>query len=127
MAEKNRSRVVIWTVVGILVVAAVIFLIVARRSAPGGGRDVSVDDVGPFVDRMQSQLAHEQNRVARRRSRYGSDYAEEFAEIQTYLDNVSAGLAEIQDLTDGAEIDAKMREIKSELGKARDLRKIIGK
>ena len=127
MAEKNKSRVVIWTVVGILVVAAVVFLIVARRSGPAGGRDVSVDDVGPFVDRMQSQLAREQNRVARRRSRYGSDYAEEFAEIQTYLDNVSAGLAEIQDLTDGAEIDAKMKEIKSELGKARDLRKIVGK
>ncbi len=127
MAEKNRSRVVVWTIVGILVVAAVIFLIVARRGATTGTRNVSVDDVGPFVARIQSQLEHEQNRVAKRQSRYGSEYAEEFAEIQTLFDNVRAGLAEIQELTDGEEIDTKMKEIKDELGKARDLRKIIGR
>lgn len=127
MAEKNRSRVVVWTIVGILVAAAVIFLIVARRGAATGARDVSVDDVAPFVARMQSQLEHEQSRVAKRRSRYGSEYADEFAEIQALFDNVSAGLADIQELTDGEEIDAKMKEIKEGLGKARGLRKFVGK
>ncbi|UCG42944.1 MAG: hypothetical protein JSU73_13985 [candidate division WOR-3 bacterium] len=127
MAEKNRSRVVVWTVVGILVVAAVIFLIVARRGTTPGGRNVSTEDVGPFVARMQSQMARERNRVAKRQSRYGSDYAEEFAQIRNHFDNVNAGLAEIQELTDGEEIGAKMKEIKGELGKARDLRKVIGR
>jgi hypothetical protein len=127
MAEKNRSRVVVWTIVGILVVAAVIFLIVARRGSAPGGRDVSTADVGPFVARIQSQIEHERDRVARRQSRYGSEYPEEFAEIQTHFDNVRAGLDEIQGLTDAAEIRKKMEEIKEELGKARDLRKIIGK
>jgi hypothetical protein len=127
MAEKNRSRVVVWTIVGILVAAAVIFMIVARRGAATGARDVSVDDVAPFVARMQSQLEHEQSRVAKRRSRYGSEYADEFAEIRALFDDVGAGLADIQELTDGEEIDAKMKEIKEELGKARDLRKFVGK
>jgi hypothetical protein len=127
MAEKNRSRVVVWTIVGILVVAAVILLIVARRGAAPGSRDVTTEDVGPFLARMQSQVAREQNRVAKRQSRYGSEYAEEFAQIRIHFDNVNAGLAEIRELTDGDEIDAKMKEIKRELGEARDLRKMIGK
>jgi len=126
MAEKSRSRVVIWTIIGIAVVAAVVFLIVARRGSAPRGREITVEDVRPFVERIQGQLDREVKRVSRRQSEYGSAYAEEFAQIQTHFNNVNAGIDEIQELTDAAEIEKKMAEIKDELGKARDIRKMIG-
>ncbi|UCG44049.1 MAG: hypothetical protein JSU73_05410 [candidate division WOR-3 bacterium] len=128
MAEKSRSRVVIWTIVGILVVVAVVFLIVARRGGTATGtRSISTEDVPGFVGRMEKSLENEEGRVAKLRAEWGSEYADEFDEIAGLFDKVSASLRDIQDMTDGAAISEKMEEIKTDLGAARDIRKSIGR
>jgi hypothetical protein len=128
MAEKSKSRVVIWTIVGILVVVAVIFLIVARRGGTAAGsRSISTEDVPGFVGRMERSLDNEEGRVAKLRAEWGSDYAAEFDEIAGLLDKVRADLQEIQQMTGSSEISKKMEEIKADLGTARDLRKSIGR
>jgi hypothetical protein len=128
MAEKSKSRVTIWVIVGILVVVAVVFLFVARKGGgPAGGRNITTEDVPGFLDRMDKSLDNEEGRVAKLRSEWGSDYAAEFDEIGVLLDRVRAAMQEIQDLTDGTEIQEKMDAIKADLGAARDLRKAVGR
>ena len=128
MAEKGKSRVVIWTIVGILVVVAVVFLVVARKGGnPTGSRSISTEDVPGFVGRMEKSLDNEEGRVARLRSEWGSDYAAEFDEVAGLFDKVRADLQEIQQLTDGVAISKKMEEIKDDLSTARDIRKSIGR
>lgn len=128
MAEKSKSRVVIWTIVGILVVVAVVFLIVARRgTGPAGTRNISTEDVPGFVERMERSLDNEEGRVAKLRGEWGSEYAAEFDEIAGLLDKVRADLQEIQQMTGSSEISKRMEEIKADLGTARDLRKSVGR
>jgi len=126
MAEKSKSRVVIWTIVGILVVVAVVFLIVARRGGGAAGtRNITTEDVPGFVERTEKSLDNEEGRVAKLRAEWGGEFAAEFDEIAGLLDKVRADLQEIQEMTDGAAISKKMEEIKADLGTARDIRKSL--
>ena len=122
MAEKkNRSRIIIWSIVGVLVVVAVVFLVLGRRGVTGGERNISDEDVPGFVARMQSRMGKFEQRVAAARSELGE--SEVFSQIDGLLEKVRVGLDEIQQLTDAAAIKEKMEQIKDDYNQAKQILK----
>ncbi len=122
MAQANKSRVVIWTIVGILVVVAVIFLIVAKKgAATTGARSFTEEDVPKFVSTMTSRVEKFERRLARIRDEYGPEAAEAFARIEENLGKVRTGLLEIQELTDVKALAEKRDEVKQDYSSAKDV------
>lgn len=60
MAQGSKSRVVIWTIVGILVVVAVVMLLMRPKSAAGG---LKTDPV-KFASQMEARLGRFEGKVA---------------------------------------------------------------
>lgn len=129
MAEGNKSRAIIWTIVGILVVAAVIFLIVGRKGAGESlaMRKVTVAEVPGFVEKMNRIVEKEEERVAKLRAEYGSTHPDDFVKIDELLQKVRAGVADIQQLSDDAGTSGKADEIRIVMDSAKDVRKKLGK
>ncbi len=124
MAQKsNKSRIVIWTIVGILVVVAVVFLIGGKKSVPPGTRDIDVDDISGFTGRMERMMGQEERRLSKLRADYGP--ADEFGQIDELLSKARVSLEELQGLTDAEEIRAKMKEVKESIRAAADIRKTL--
>ena len=109
MAQKsNKSRIVIWTIVGILVVVAVILLVTRPKNVPGA-RDISTEDIPGYVTRYQSHLEKFDRRVENAIEDYGE--GEVFGEIDMKVQYIRAGLSELEGLTEPDEIKAKMDSI----------------
>ncbi len=122
MAEKkNKSRVVIWTIVGILVVIAVVFLVLGRGNKSASGRNISSEDVPGFLTRMEGRMEKFERRLSGARDDYGD--AEVFDEIDALLENVRVGMDEIQQLTEAQAIEEKMEQIKVDYNEAKQLLK----
>lgn len=117
--KSNRGRIVIWTIVGILVVIAVIFLIAGRGQQTRGEREISAEDVPGFVARMEGRLEKTESRVAKAMSDY--DAPEEFARIDELLETVRTGLSEIQTMDDQEAVRQKMEEIKDAYNEAKGI------
>ncbi len=124
MAQGSKSRVVIWTIVGILVVIAVVFLIVGRKGAPSGKRAVAAEDIPAFVNRMEARLAKFEERVAKAREKGGDPAA--YAKIDEQVGKVRTGLQELQGITDQTQWLPKMELIKNDLAEARKMLREAG-
>jgi len=104
MAQGSKSRVVIWTIVGILVVIAVVFLIIARKGAAPSRAPFSTDRVPRYVEQMDRRLNNLSDEAAELRGEYGP---EEFVAFDSVMALARAGLEELQGLTDDNELRAK--------------------
>lgn len=110
MAKANKSRIVIWTIVGLLVVVAVVFLVVGRKGE-SSEKPFTVDDVPQFVRLYSGRVDKVAENVNEMRGEYGSEAAEVFAEVEGYIEACRTGLQEIQDLTEPGALIAKQDEI----------------
>lgn len=124
MAQGSKSRVVIWTIVGILVVVAVVFLVVGRKGTPSGKRAVTAEDIPAFVNRMNTRIEKFEHRVEIARQKGGDPAA--FAKVEEQVGKVRTGLQELQGITDQTQFLPKMEEIKKDLGEARKMLKEAG-
>ncbi len=124
MAQGSKSRVVIWTIVGILVVIAVVFLIVGRKGTPSGKRAVAAEDIPAFVNRMESRLVKFEHRIEAARSKGGDPAA--FAKVDEQVAKVRAGMQELQGITDQTQWLPKMEQIKNDLAEARKMLRAAG-
>jgi hypothetical protein len=109
MAKANKSRVVIWTIVGVLVVVAVILLVTRPKNVGTGVRDIGTDDIPGYVLRYQSHLEKFDHRVAKALEDYGSSPA--IDEIDAKVEYIRSGLTELEGLTEPDDIKAKMDSI----------------
>jgi hypothetical protein len=121
MAQQGskKSRVLIWTIVGILVVVAAILTITGRRSREGTAkRVIRVEQIPQLVGNMTRKIDAAERNFARKRDQVTP---EAFAQAAEYLAKARTNLQEFQGLTDPKELDAKMEEAKANLGAARKL------
>jgi len=119
MAQSNKSRIVIWTIVGILVVAAVIFLIIARKSAPTA-LPFTADNAAKYAEKATKRLDGLAEDATALRAQFGTDPA--FAKFDTAMEKARADLQEMQSLTDEKALKAKKDEVE---GYRFDMNKIL--
>jgi len=119
---SNKSRIIIWTIVGILVVIAVVLLLTGKKGgATTGKRLEKVEDVPAFVSRMQGRMDKLRNRVEKVRAEGGN--AEVLAQIDEKLGKATTGLQEVQGITDRQQLTDKMEEVRKTFGEAATLMK----
>jgi hypothetical protein len=119
---SNKSRIIIWTIVGILVVIAVVLLLTGKKGgATTGKRLEKVEDVPAFVSRMQGRMDKLRNRVEKVRAEGGN--AEVLAQIDEKLGAATTGLQEVQGITDRQQLTDKMEEVRKTFGEAATLMK----
>ena len=119
---SNKSRIIIWTIVGILVVIAVVLLLTGKKGgATTGKRLEKVEDVPAFISRMQGRMDKLRNRVEKTRAEGGN--AEVLAQIDEKLGAATTGLQEVQGITDRQQLTDKMEEIRKTFGEAATLMK----
>jgi hypothetical protein len=123
MAQASKSRIVIWTIVGILVVVAAAFLIVGRKGQQAK-RVVTVEDIPTFVERINRSLEKFDRRVVRAREKGGP--VDAFAKIDGQVSKIRAGLDELKGIADQALILPKMEAIKADLAEARKMLREAG-
>lgn len=121
MAQQGskKSRVIIWTIVGILVViAAIMMLTRGKGDATSGKRTIRTDQIDQLANNMEKKIANAERIITKRQGR-GEVTPEAFATAQAALDKAKAGLVEFRGLTDSKELQDKLEQVKKDLGDAR--------
>lgn len=99
-----KTRTIVWTIVGILVAATIIFTIVARRGAAvlEGKRKMTEEDYRDYKTREEKRLARFEERYHRRLGSIPNPSEEEKAkmdEVTTKIAQLKTYLAEYEGLT----------------------------
>lgn len=122
MAQGSKSRIVIWTIVGILVVIAVVMLV----SKP---KDSGKPPVNPerFARHFESRFQKLENRVARAQSENPGAPAEQWAKISADIAQGRQLMAAMSGLTDQKALDAKRDSVqKAYLAARKVLKEVTG-
>ena len=101
MAQSNKSRMVIWTIVGILVVVAVVFLVMGKKDSDGG----KPVDVPKFTRLMTTRIDKVEANAAELRGEYGPDADEHFAKIDAHIERSRHWLGQLQTAGDREGVD----------------------
>ena len=114
-----KTRVVVWTVVGILVVAGIIFLVVTSRKAPHVRMDL--DSVKAQAVRALDKLGRLEEEVVQAKAAMpsGSDPARQFADADSLLAKTRAGLEQVEGLEGTNEAYEQLRKAKELMREAR--------
>ena len=123
MAQGSKSRIIIWTIVGILVVIAVVMLVTKPK-------DSGKPPVNPerFAKQFESRFQKLENRVARAQSENPGAPAEQWAQISADIAQGRQVMATMAGLTDQKELDAKRDTVqKAYLAARKVLKEITGK
>ena len=122
MAQGSKSRIVIWTIVGILVVIAIVMLV----SKP---KDSGKPPVDPerFARHFESRFQKLENRVARAQSENPGAPAEQWAKISADIAQGRQLMAAMSGLTDQKALDAKRDSVqKAYLAARKVLKEVTG-
>lgn len=122
MAQGSKSRIIIWTIVGILVVIAVVMLV----SKP---KDSGRPPVDPerFARQFESRFQKLENRVARAQSENPGAPAEQWAKISADIAQGRQLIAAMSGLTDQRVLDAKRDSVqKAYLAARKVLKEVTG-
>jgi len=123
MAQGSKSRIIIWTIVGILVVIAVVMLVTKPK-------DSGKPPVNPerFAKQFESRFQKLENRVARAQSENPGAPSEQWAQISADIAQGRQVMATMAGLTDQKELDAKRDTVqKAYLAARKVLKEITGK
>ncbi len=114
-----KTRVVVWAVVGILVVAGIIFLVATSRKAPHVRMDL--DSVKAQAVRALDKLGRLEKEVAQAKAAMppGSDPARQFADADSLLAKTRAGLEQVEGLEGMNEAYEQLRKTKELMRTAR--------
>ena len=97
MAQSSKSRIVIWTIVGILAVIAVVFVISSKKSSTSGRPPVNPER---FAKRMESQFQKFEGQISDAKAANPGAPADQWQKIS---DNIARGrqvMARMAGLTD---------------------------
>jgi ribosomal protein S16 len=122
MAQSNKSRVVIWTIVGLLVVTAVVFLIVGKKGV-GAEKPFTVEEVGKFTRLMETRIGKVEANAAEERGMYGPEAQEAFDQIDMQLAASRDWLQKMQSTTDQVELLAQKDSVQDTYHNAKRLLK----
>jgi len=106
MAQSNKSRIVIWTIVGLLVVTAVVFLIVGKKGV-AAEKPFTVEEVGKFTRLMETRIGKVEENAAEERGQFGPEAQEAFDQIDMHIAASRDWLRKMQDTKDQAELLAQ--------------------
>ncbi|MEO0082106.1 MAG: hypothetical protein ABIL25_07435 [candidate division WOR-3 bacterium] len=126
MAQGNKSRIIIWTIVGILVVAAVIFLIIARKGAQTA-LPFTTEQVPKYVERTTKRFDDMAQEMTELRGQFANEAPDVFQKFDEAMEKGRAALQEIQTLTDPAALASKKAEIEDYRNTMRGLIKQLKK
>jgi hypothetical protein len=123
MAQGSKSRIVIWTIVGILVVVAAVMLI----KKPKGATQLPVN-TERYVKKMSMQLEKLENKVAQARVDFPGAPAEQWQKIADGIAGIRQILAEMPGITEDKDLQVKVTDAnKAYIGAKRMLKDITGK
>ena len=92
---QSKGRVVIWTIVGLLVVAAAIFTIVSRQGATAS-IPFKADDVPKFTRVMENRIEAVGERAAKMRGYLGDNEGEILARVDQHMESAREILQRMQ-------------------------------
>ncbi len=105
MAQGNKSRIIIWSIVGVLVVAAVVFLIISRKGSTTGMNY----DPERYVKQYETWLAKLEKKAGKLRG--DPAWAADLATFDSIFALAKAGETEIRGITDEKAGRAKQKEM----------------
>jgi hypothetical protein len=123
MAQGSKSRIIIWTIVGILVVIAVVMLVTKPK-------DSGKPPVNPerFAGQFESRFQKLEQRVADAQSANPGAPAEQWAKISADIAQGRQLIAAMSGMTDQKALDAKRDSVqKAYLAARKVLKEITGK
>jgi hypothetical protein len=123
MAQGSKSRIIIWTIVGILVVIAVVMLVTKPKNS--GKPPINPDQLSRNYGRQFGRL---ENRVADAQAANPGAPAEQWAEINKQIALGRQVLAGVAGLTEQKDLEAKRDSLLKAYSAARKvLKEITGK
>jgi hypothetical protein len=123
MAQGSKSRIIIWTIVGILVVIAVVMLVTKPKTS--GKPPV---DPEKFARTFEGRFQKLEAKVARAQSENPGAPAEQWAQINADIAQGRQVMATMAGLTEQKELDAKRDSVqKAYLAARKVLKEITGK
>ncbi len=122
MAQGSKSRIVIWTIVGILVVVAAVMLI----KKPKGAAQLPVN-TDRYVKKMTLQLEKLENKVAQARVDFPGAPAEQWQSITDGIAGIRQILAEMPGITEDNDLQIRVANAnKAYVGAKKSLKEITG-
>jgi len=123
MAQGSKSRIIIWTIVGILVVIAVVMLVTKPKNS--GKPPVNPER---FAQQFEGRFQKLEARVARAQSENPGAPAEQWAKIGQDIAQGRQIMATMAGLTEQKELDAKRDSVqKAYVSAKKVLKEITGK
>jgi len=123
MAQGSKSRIIIWTIVGILVVIAVVMLVTKPKTS--GRPPINPQQLSRNYERQFGRL---EKRIADAQSANPGAPAEQWAAITEQISLGRQVLGRVSGLTDQKELEAKRDSVQQTYLAARKvLREITGK
>ncbi len=125
MAQGSKSRIVIWTILGIVVVIALVWLITSKKSNTSARPPVNA---AAFATKMESRLGRLEGKVAQARADYPGAPAEQWQSIADDIAGVRQILAQMPAITDSKDLQAKVDSVnKVFVGVRKTFKQITGK
>jgi len=123
MAQGSKSRIVIWTIVGILVVIAVVMLVTKPKTS--GSPPINADR---FVRQMEGRFQKLEQRVSAAQSQNPGAPAEQWKQISDDLAQGRQVMAGMAGLTEQKDLLAKRDSVqKAYLAARKVLKEVTGK
>ena len=123
MAQSSKSRIIIWTIVGILVVIAVVMLVSKPKNS--GRPPVNAER---FARQMESRFQKFERRVAEAQSANPGAPAEQWAKISADIAQGRQLMAAMPGLTEQKDLEAKRDSVqKAYLAARKVLKEVTGK
>jgi hypothetical protein len=123
MAQGSKSRIVIWTIVGILVVIAAVMLIKKPKTTAKPPLNTE-----RFARNMESRLQNLEGKVAQARNDFPGAPAEQWQKITDNIASARQQLAELPGITEQKDVQAKASSVqKAYSGARKTLKEITGK
>jgi hypothetical protein len=121
-----KSRIVVWTIVGVLVLLGLIFILSAPKGAPGG--QVTLERVkqeaaqtATQLDRLAARLAEVQKTAAP-----GADTSKGLGEAGRLLAQAREKLGQITQVQDGKQAESVLSDAKQFVRRARRIIELAG-
>jgi tRNA U34 5-carboxymethylaminomethyl modifying GTPase MnmE/TrmE len=121
MAQSSKSRIVIWTIVGILVVVAAVMFIKKPKEATVSGPAVTPGR----IQALESRLQKFQNKVDQARSEFPGAPAEKWQQLTDITAKGRQALTDMQAMTEQKDLKVKLAEYQKDMIEAKRLLKEI--
>jgi len=122
MAQGSKSRIVIWTIVGILVVVAVVMLVSKPKAS--GKPPVNAER---FARQMESRFEKLERRISAAKADFPGAPAEQWQKMSDDIARARQVMAEMPGLTEQKDLEAKKADVQhAYTGARKTLKQITG-